>query len=60
MTLDERAVDEVHFPLQLAVGEVDDLVADEKCSSAMSSRARPVEGEVREGALARARRSGCR
>ena len=50
--LDERAVDEVHFPLQLAVGEVDDLVADEGVFVGQVIRARPVEGQVREGALA--------
>ena len=47
--LDERAVDEVHFPLQLAVGEVDDLVADEGVFVGQVIRARPVEGQVREG-----------
>ena len=50
--LDERAVDQVHFPLQLAVGEVDDLVADEGVLVGQVVRARPVEGQVREGALA--------
>ena len=50
--LDERAVNEVHFPLQLAVGEVDDLVADEGVFVREVVRARPVEGQVREGALA--------
>ena len=50
--LDERAVDEVHFPLQLAVGEVHDLVADEGMLVGEVVRARPVEGEVCEGALA--------
>ena len=42
--LDERAVDEVHFPLQVAVGEVDDLVADEGVLVREVIRARPVEG----------------
>ena len=50
--LDERAVDEVHFPLQLAVGEVDDLLADEGILVREVVRACPVEGQVREGALA--------
>ena len=50
--LDERAVDEVHFPLQLTVGEVDDLVADEGVLVREVVRARPVEGQVRERALA--------
>ena len=50
--LDERAVNEVHFPLQLTVGKVDDLVADEGVLVRQVVRARPVESEVREGALA--------
>ena len=50
--LDERAVDEVHFPLQLTVGEVDNLVADEGVLVREVVRARPVEGQVRERALA--------
>ena len=50
--LDERAVDEVHFPLQLTVGEVDDLVTDEGMLVREVVRARPVEGQVRERALA--------
>ena len=50
--LDERAVDEVHFPLQLAVGEVDYLLADEGVLVREVVRACPVEGQVREGALA--------
>ena len=50
--LDEGAIDEVHLRLELAVGEVHDLVADERVLLAQVVRARPVEGEVRERALA--------
>ena len=50
--LDERAVDEVHLALQVPVGEVDDLVTDHGVLVGEVVRARPVEGEVGEGALA--------
>ena len=49
--LDERAVEQVHLRLQVAVGEVNRLVADERDLVAQLRRADPVEGQVRERSL---------
>ena len=50
--LDEGLVDQVHFMLELAVGEIADLVGNQRVFLCQVIRACPVEGEVRERALA--------
>ena len=49
--LHEGAVDEVHLRLEVAVGEVADVVADEGVLVGQVRGAGPVEGEVGEGGL---------
>ena len=50
--LNECAVNEVHFLLELAISKVHNFVANEGVLIGQIIRAGPVKGEIREGALA--------
>ena len=50
--LDEGTVDKVHFLLELTVGEINDLIANQRVLINQVIGAGPVESEVGEGALA--------
>ena len=50
--LDEGAVNKVHFLLELTVGEINDLIANQRVLIDQIIGAGPVESEVGEGALA--------